>query len=82
MKTLCPQVTADTEKRELVTRETMVKASDKTTVIGTAQLTAGAVQHIAAGDYAVATGRNRRQQSAAMMKRRLLASRPQPPAKV
>ncbi|HEC2576555.1 TPA: hypothetical protein R2K49_004512 [Raoultella ornithinolytica] len=53
------EVTADTEKRELVTRETRVKATDKTTVIGTAQLTAGAVQHIATGDYAVATGRNR-----------------------
>ncbi|EPL8561587.1 hypothetical protein OKB67_003089 [Klebsiella oxytoca] len=53
------EVTADTEKRELVTRETMVKATDKTTVIGTAQLTAGAIQQIATGDYAVATGRNR-----------------------
>ena len=53
------EVTADTEKRELVTRETMVKATDKTTVIGTTQLTAGAIQQIATGDYAVATGRNR-----------------------
>ncbi|GKP31691.1 Uncharacterised protein [Klebsiella pneumoniae] len=35
-----------------------MKASDKTTVIGTAQLTAGAIQQIATGDYAVATGRN------------------------
>ncbi len=53
------EVTADTERREVVTRETMVKATDKTTVIGTTQLTAGAVQHVVTGDYAVAAGRNR-----------------------
>ncbi len=53
------EVTADTERRELVTRETIVKATDKTTVIGTSQLSAGAVQHVVTGDYAVATGANR-----------------------
>ena len=36
-------VKADTEKRELVSRETTVKATDRTTVIGTASLMAGAI---------------------------------------
>lgn len=53
------QVKADAESRELVTRETTVKATDKTTVLGTASLMAGTVQHLATGDYAVAVGGNR-----------------------
>ncbi|EMA8653163.1 hypothetical protein U5R87_000303 [Cronobacter dublinensis] len=48
------EVTADRERRELVSRETMVKATDKTTVLGTVSLLAGAVQHVATGDYAIA----------------------------
>lgn len=51
-------VTADTETRELVTRETTIKATDKTTVIGTATLMAGMIQRITTGDYAMATGGN------------------------
>lgn len=51
-------VTADEEKREIVTRETTIKATDKTTVIGTASLMAGAVQHVTTGDYAMAVGGN------------------------
>ncbi|EPT7082408.1 hypothetical protein ACVR26_003284, partial [Cronobacter sakazakii] len=48
------EVTADRERRELVSRETTVKATDKTTVLGTVSLLAGAVQHVATGDYAIA----------------------------
>ncbi|EOW2408825.1 hypothetical protein ACNY9Y_001656, partial [Cronobacter dublinensis] len=48
------EVTADRECRELVSRETTVKATDKTTVLGTVSLLAGAVQHVATGDYAIA----------------------------
>jgi len=51
-------VTADTETRELVTRETTIKATDKTTVIGTATLMAGVIQQITTGDYAMAAGGN------------------------
>lgn len=51
-------VTADTETRELVTRETTIKATDKTTVIGTAALMAGVIQQITTGDYAMAAGGN------------------------
>ena len=51
-------VTADTETRELVTRETTIKATDKTTVIGTAALMAGVIQRITTGDYAMAAGGN------------------------
>lgn len=51
-------VTADTETRELVTRETTIKATDKTTVIGTATLMAGVIQRITTGDYAMAAGGN------------------------
>ena len=50
------EVTADSEKRELVKRETTVKATDKTTVLGTSTLMAGAVQHVVTGDYAMAAG--------------------------
>lgn len=51
-------VTADTETRELVTREATIKATDKTTVIGTATLMAGVIQRITTGDYAMAAGGN------------------------
>ncbi|MDU7198330.1 hypothetical protein [Phytobacter diazotrophicus] len=50
------EVTADSEKRELVKRETTVKATDKTTVLGTSTLMAGAVQQVVTGDYAMAAG--------------------------
>lgn len=49
-------VKADNETRELVTRETTVKATDKTTVLGTATLLAGVIQQVATGDYAIAAG--------------------------
>ncbi len=48
------EVKADTEKRELISRETTVKATDRTTVIGTASLMAGAIQHVTTGSYSVA----------------------------
>lgn len=47
------EVTADSEKRELITRETTVKATDKNTVIGTATLLAGAIQQVTTGDFSV-----------------------------
>lgn len=50
------QVTADEERREIVSRETTIKASDKLTVIWSAVLMAGAVQQMATGDYACAVG--------------------------
>lgn len=49
-------MTADSEKRDLVKRETTVKATDKTTVLGTSTLMAGAVQQVVTGDYAMAAG--------------------------
>lgn len=49
-------VKADNEARELVTRETTVKATDKTTVLGTSTLMAGVIQQVATGDYAIAAG--------------------------
>ena len=52
-------VKADTEQRELVSRETMIKATDKTTVLGTATLMAGAIQQVSAGDYSQAVKGNR-----------------------
>nr|WP_255473722.1 phage tail protein [Pantoea sp. paga] len=42
------------ETRELVSRETTVKATDRTTVIGTASLMAGAIQHVTTGNYSMA----------------------------
>ena len=47
-------VKADTEKRELVSRETTVKATDKITVLGTSTLLAGAIQQVCTGDYSQA----------------------------
>lgn len=51
-------VQADTETREMVTRETTIKATDKTTVLGTATLMAGHIQHVTTGDFAMACGGN------------------------
>ncbi|MBI6548916.1 hypothetical protein [Xenorhabdus lircayensis] len=51
-------VKADTETRTLVARETTVQATDKTMVLGTSTLLAGAVQQIADGDYCMATSSN------------------------
>ncbi|WP_145539028.1 hypothetical protein [Yersinia kristensenii] len=48
-------ITADDETRTLVARETTVQATDKTTVLGTATLLAGAIQQISEGDYSLAT---------------------------
>lgn len=48
------EVKADTETRDLVSRETTVKATDRTTVIGTASLMAGAIQHVTTGNYSLA----------------------------
>lgn len=48
------QVSADSENRQLVTRDTTIQATDKTVVLGTATLLAGAVQQIADGDYSIA----------------------------
>lgn len=53
------EITADTEARQLVSRETTIRANDKTTVVGTSVLMAGAVQRVTTGDYAMATGGNR-----------------------
>lgn len=52
------EIKADTESRELVARETTIKATDKTTVLGTVTLLAGAIQQVSTGDYALATGGN------------------------
>ncbi|VAL31661.1 Uncharacterised protein [Enterobacter hormaechei] len=47
-------VKADTEQRELVSRETTIKATDKVTVLGTSTLMAGAIQQVCTGDYSQA----------------------------
>ncbi|MGY0114804.1 hypothetical protein ACWYXD_07830 [Enterobacter roggenkampii] len=47
-------VKADTEQRELVSRETTIKATDKVTVLGTSALMAGAIQQVCTGDYSQA----------------------------
>ncbi|PHM39813.1 protein phage [Xenorhabdus mauleonii] len=52
------EVKADTETRNVVARDSTVQATDKTTVLGTSTLQAGAVQHMAAGDYCVAANSN------------------------
>ncbi|OTA20164.1 protein phage [Xenorhabdus beddingii] len=51
-------VKADTETRTVVARDTTVQATDKATVLGTSTLLAGAVRHIADGDYCIATSSN------------------------
>lgn len=48
-------ITADEEKRTVVARDTTIQATDKTTVLGTSTLLAGAVVQIAQGDYSLAT---------------------------
>ncbi|OKO99713.1 hypothetical protein [Xenorhabdus eapokensis] len=52
------EIKADTERRTVVARETTLQATDKTIVLGTSTLLAGAVQHIADGDYCMATSSN------------------------
>lgn len=47
-------VKAVTEQRELVSRETTIKATDKVTVLGTSTLMAGAIQQVCTGDYSQA----------------------------
>jgi hypothetical protein len=47
-------VKADTESRELVSRETTIKATDKTSVIGTSMLMAGAIQQVSTGKFSQA----------------------------
>ncbi|BFT83188.1 hypothetical protein [Enterobacter pseudoroggenkampii] len=47
-------VKADTEQRDLVSRETTIKATDKVTVLGTSTLMAGAIQQVCTGDYSQA----------------------------
>lgn len=47
-------VKADTEQRELVSRETTIKATDKVTVLGTSTLMAGAIQQVCTGDHSQA----------------------------
>lgn len=52
------EVTADEEIRKVVARETTIQSTDKTTVLGTATLMAGAVMHVSEGDYCVGTSGN------------------------
>ncbi len=52
------EVRTDTETRTVVARETTIQATDKTTVLGTSTLLAGAVQQIADGDYSIVTSSN------------------------
>ncbi|WP_336819369.1 hypothetical protein [Cedecea sp. MMO-103] len=52
-------IKADTENRELVSRETVIKATDKTSVMGTATLMAGAIQHVTTGNYSQAVSGSR-----------------------
>lgn len=47
-------VKADTESRVLVSRETTIKATDKTSVIGTSTLMAGAIQQVSTGKFSQA----------------------------
>ncbi|MFI7973241.1 hypothetical protein [Serratia marcescens] len=49
------EIHADEETRTLVARTATVQANDKTTVLGTATLLAGAIVQIAEGDYSLAT---------------------------
>ena len=49
---------ADKETRKVIDREITVQADDSKTVLGTARTTAGAVTHIARGDYTVGTSAN------------------------
>jgi len=49
-------VEADKVTQKVIDREITVQADDSKTVLGTARTTAGAVTHIARGDYTVGTG--------------------------
>lgn len=51
-------IKADTEARELVSRETTIKATDKATVLGAATLMAGAIVQISTGNYSQAVKGN------------------------
>lgn len=53
------EVKADTENRTVIARKTTVQATDKTTVIGTSTLMAGAIMQIAEGDFSQATQANK-----------------------
>ncbi|WP_099122364.1 hypothetical protein [Xenorhabdus sp. KK7.4] len=52
------EIKADTETRTVITRDTTIQATDKTLVLGTSTLLAGAVQQVAEGDYSLATSSN------------------------
>lgn len=52
------EITADDETRTLVARETTIQATDKTTVLGTVTLLAGAVVNVCEGDYSIGTSAN------------------------
>lgn len=49
------EVKSDEENRTVVVRETTVQATDKTTVLGTSTLLAGAVVQVSQGDYSLGT---------------------------
>lgn len=51
-------ISADTETRELISRETTIKATDKITVLGAATLLAGAIQQVSTGNYSQAVKGN------------------------
>ncbi|MBC3946683.1 hypothetical protein H8S21_15230 [Erwinia persicina] len=51
-------IEADDESRTLVARETTIRATDKTTVVGKSTLLAGAIEQITLGDYAQAVQGN------------------------
>lgn len=53
------EVKTDTENRTVIARETTVQATDKTTLIGTSTLMAGAIMQIAEGDFSQAMQANR-----------------------
>lgn len=52
-------IEADDETRTLIARETTIKATDKTTVVGKSTLLAGAIECVTLGDYAQAVQGNR-----------------------
>jgi len=52
------QVSSDVESRITTTRQTTVKGNDTTTVLGTAKLLAGAVVHLADGNYTIGASGN------------------------
>lgn len=51
-------IEADDESRTLVARETTIRATDKTTVVGKSTLMAGAIEQVTLGDYAQAVQGN------------------------